>query len=41
MKNIEGSVVAVTRDNLPNGLYFLSLLEDNKEIVSDKLIIND
>lgn len=40
IKNISGQRVILFRDNLPNGLYFLRLTEDNK-IFINKLVIVD
>jgi hypothetical protein len=41
VKNITGQTVSLTRDNLPNGLYFIRLTEENKIIAVEKLIITD
>ena len=41
IKNITGLAVTVQRDNLPVGLYFLRLTEDNKTFATEKLIITD
>lgn len=41
MKNISGTTVTLKRDNLPSGLYFIQLVEDNKIITTKKLIITD
>ena len=41
IKNISGQTVALFRDNLPSGLYFIRLTQDNKVIASDKLVITD
>ena len=40
LNNISGQTVTLFRDNLPSGLYFLCLTEDNK-IYIDKLVIID
>jgi len=40
IKNISGQTVVLSRDNLPSGLYFVRLTEENK-IYTDKLIITD
>jgi len=39
--NISGNTVILNRDNLPSGLYFMRLLEDNQVIISEKLVITD
>ncbi|MBI4929752.1 MAG: T9SS type A sorting domain-containing protein [Bacteroidetes bacterium] len=41
LKNINGQMVTLSRDNLASGLYFVRLTEDSKVIVADKLIITD
>jgi len=41
IKNISGSTVTLFRDNLPSGLYFIRLTQDNKIIMIDKLVITD
>jgi len=41
IKNISGQTVTLHRDNLPMGLYFIHLTQDNKTIMTDKLIITD
>lgn len=41
IKNITGQTIILNRDNLPSGLYFVRLTQDNKIIITDKLIIND
>jgi hypothetical protein len=41
IKNISGQTVILSRDNLASGLYFLRLTQDNKVIVTDKLVITD
>lgn len=41
IKNISGQTITLHRDNLPSGLYFLHLTQDNKTITTDKLIITD
>ena len=38
---ISGQTVSLHRDNLPMGLYFIHLTQDNKTITTDKLIITD
>lgn len=41
IKNISGQTVVFFRDNLPSGLYFLRLTENNKVFSVDKLVIVD
>jgi Secretion system C-terminal sorting domain len=41
IKNISGQTVALSRDYLPSGLYFIRLTEENKIVVVEKLIITD
>lgn len=41
IKNISGRTVTLFRDNLPSGLYFVRLTEDNKTFYADKLVIAD
>jgi hypothetical protein len=41
INTISGKSVTVLRDNLPSGLYFISLTEENKTIAVEKLIITD
>jgi hypothetical protein len=40
IKNINGRTIILSRDNLPSGLYFVRLAEENKNIGSAKLIID-
>lgn len=40
IKNISGQTITFNRDNLPSGLYFVRLTEDNK-VYTDKVIITD
>jgi len=39
MRNISGQTIILQRDYLPNGFYFLQLMQDNKTYTTDKLII--
>jgi len=39
--NIRGQNINLQRDNLPSGLYFVQLKQDNKTIATNKLIITD
>ncbi len=39
--NISGNTATFYRDNLPSGLYFIRLTQDNKQIETKKLIITD
>ena len=41
IKNISGQKVILHRDDLPSGLYFIRLAQDNKIIAADKLVITD
>ncbi len=41
VKNISGQTISLSRDNLPSGLYFIRLTEENKIIAVEKLIITD
>ena len=41
IKNISGQTITLQRDNLPSGLYFLQLTQDNKIFATDKLVIID
>jgi Secretion system C-terminal sorting domain len=41
IKNISGQTVTFSRDNLPSGLYFIRLMQDNKLIATEKLVIID
>jgi len=41
IKNISGQTITLHRDNLPSGLYFIRLIENNKTIATDKLVITD
>lgn len=41
INNISGQEILLHRDNLTNGIYFIRLTQDNKNIVTDKIIITD
>jgi hypothetical protein len=41
IKNISGQTVALHRDNLPRGLYFIRMTQDNKTFSTGKLVITD
>jgi hypothetical protein len=41
IKNISGQTVSISRDNLPSGMYFIRLTEENNIIAVEKLIITD
>ncbi len=41
IKNISGQTVILTRDNLPSGLYFIRLTENNNVLATSKLVIAD
>ena len=39
--NLSGQTIVFHRDNLPSGLYFVRLTEENKIIAVDKLVVTD
>ncbi|MBW7846010.1 MAG: T9SS type A sorting domain-containing protein [Bacteroidia bacterium] len=39
--NFAGQTILFNRDNLPNGLYYIQLKQDNNVIFTDKIIITD
>lgn len=41
IKNISGSSVVLSRANLSNGMHFIRLTEENKIIITEKVIITD
>lgn len=41
MKNISGKTISLFRENLPSGVYFIRLTDENKMIAAEKLIIID
>ena len=41
IENISGQEIQLSRNNLPSGVYFFKLIENNKIIEADKLIISD
>jgi len=41
LKNISGQSITLQRDNLPSGLYFIRLVQDNKIVATEKLVITD
>jgi hypothetical protein len=41
IKNISGQTITLQRDNLPNGLYFVRLSQDNKINETKKIVITD
>jgi hypothetical protein len=41
VNTISGNLISISRDNLPSGLYFITLTEENKTIAVEKLIITD
>lgn len=41
IKNISGQTIIMHRDNLPCGVYFIRLTQDNKTLTTDKIIISD
>jgi hypothetical protein len=41
IKNISGQTITLHRENLPSGIYFLRLIQDNKTFLTNKLVITD
>lgn len=41
IKNISGHIVTLSRDNLPCGLYFVRLAQNNRIILTKKILITD
>ncbi len=41
IENINGQEITIQRNNLPQGIYFVSITEDNKQFPIIKLVIND
>jgi hypothetical protein len=41
INNLCGSTISISRDNLPNGIYFIQVTEKGKIITTDKLIISN
>ncbi|WP_309640958.1 T9SS type A sorting domain-containing protein [Flavobacterium sp.] len=41
INNFSGQTMTLSRENLPSGLYFLQLIENNKATLTTKLIIKD
>ncbi len=41
IKNISGQTITFHREDLPNGIYFLQITQDNKIIAMEKLVITD
>ncbi len=41
IKNITGQNIIFQQDNLPSGLYFIRLTQDNKIIITNRLVITD
>ncbi|TAL62558.1 MAG: T9SS type A sorting domain-containing protein [Bacteroidetes bacterium] len=39
--NLSGQTITLHRDNLPSGLYFIRLTQDNKTFTTHKLVITD
>ena len=40
IKNISGHTFTLHRDNLPSGLYFISITQDHKIIAANKFVID-
>ncbi|MFC2111468.1 T9SS type A sorting domain-containing protein, partial [Bacteroidota bacterium] len=41
ISNIAGNTITLNRDNLLSGVYFVRLIENNKVIVSERIVIAD
>jgi hypothetical protein len=41
IKNISGNEIELTRNNLPDGIYVIHIVQDNKTVMTGKLIIAD
>lgn len=41
INNISGQSITLQRDNLPDGLYFINLIQNDKTFITGKLIITD
>jgi hypothetical protein len=41
IKNISGQTIELQRDNLPGGVYLVRLMQENKVIATNKLVITD
>lgn len=41
INRISGNEIKIDRDNLPSGIYFIRLVQDNNTITTEKLIITD
>ncbi len=41
LDNIQGPTIILQRNNLPNGLYFIRIMEGNKIILTDKVVISE
>lgn len=41
MGNLSGQTIFFQRENLPSGIYFLRLMQDNKVIATNKVVITD
>lgn len=41
INNISGQTITLQRDDLPVGIYFIRITEDNKVIATEKLLITD
>lgn len=41
VNSISGNLISISRENLPSGLYFITLTEETKTIALEKLIITD
>jgi len=41
INDISGQTITIQRDNLSAGLYFVRLMQDNRLLASDKIVITD
>jgi uncharacterized delta-60 repeat protein len=41
IKSINGQSITISRENLPKGLYFVNIFQDNKSIAIEKIIVTD
>jgi hypothetical protein len=41
MKNISARTIVLNRDNLPSGIYYMRLIQDDKMSATDKIVIID
>jgi uncharacterized delta-60 repeat protein len=41
LENLSGQSITLDRDNLPNGIYFVQLIQDSKIITTNKVVVAD